>query len=342
MNKCLLTSESGNKSKSTEVMLPIVSAPMIRSYRIHAYLFSIIMCAHSDFYEYAISNYLCLHNKRSEVDYLDFHVDNYFQGLSSLFHDNSWFDFYQIDVTSTAGENMDYIKQVIIDGLKNGYYVIHCINESYLKHTVYYGGDICNNLEMTFGFSEIKDVFYVLDYNKYGNFGGEAVSSNDYIRAILTTTIQKKYLNFIRAKNNLTFKLDIEKAVKLLRCHISSKPAYSYTAYAGNLIGYKAVNHTLDTFKNSGIDFIKMRTIKEHKDMVFRYFKYICDSGMTSPSFFERYLHISKRMDNIFLCSIKDIITNASINTERIDLIAELNKRESQCIIDYLNDDGIL
>ena len=320
-----------------EITLPVLKDPFIRGYRIHAYLFCIVMHDHPDFYKYAISNYLCLHNKRAGVDYLDFHAENYFQSLATLFYDNSWFDHYSVDITS--GAEREYIKRVVVEGLNNGYYIIHGINESQLKHTVHYGGDVCNNIEMTYGFSDLKDSFFVLDYDRHGRFGGNAVKAGDYIKAVSTATVQKKYLNFVKAKKDLKFEFEPEKAIGLLKCHVCSEPAYpDYSAYAGNLIGYKAIERTLDLSKKNGIDFIKMRIIKEHKEMVFRYFKYACNSGVAPKCFLERYAKIKEEMKNIFWCMLKDSITNAPMATvaKRVNSISRLNEAEFICITDYL------
>ena len=320
-----------------EIVLPVLRNPLIKGYRIHAYLLCIMMRDYPDFYKYLISNYLCLHNKQSEIDYLDFHTENYFQDLATFFYNNSWFDFYSIDVT--VGAEKKYIKQIIVDGLVNGYYIIHSVNESHLKHTVHYGGDVCNNLEMTYGFSADKDSFFVLDYDRYGGFGGNMVNTDDYIKAVSTVTVQKNCLNFVRARRNLKFEFDSKKAIGLLKCHIFSEPAYpNYYAYSGNLIGYEAIERTLESSKRDGIDFIKMRIIKEHKDMVFRYFIYICNNGIAPRSFFERYERIKEAIDNVFLCMLKDSLTGTSRKTvvQRIKSISELNAMEFRCIMDYL------
>lgn len=325
----------------TDVVLPIPGNPWIRGYRIHTYFFCIMMRDCPDFYKYIISNYLCLHNKRSGVDYLDFHTENFFQRLGELFYDNSLFDYYRFDITPDV--DREHIKHTIADGLKNGYYIIHAINEAHLRHTARYGGNLCNNLEMTYGFSESRNSFFVFDYDMHGRLGGTEVAEDEYIKAISTVKVERNCLNFVKAKKGLFFEFDDKKATGLLRCHICSKPAYpDYIAYYGNLIGYEAIDRTLSVTKENGVDFIKIRIIKEHKNMILRYFGYICDNFAVPHSFFERYAEISEAMDNIFLCMFKDSMSDMknSNTSKRINSISKLNEREQKLLAEYLEYRG--
>lgn len=329
---------ANDNSSVNEFILPTESNPMLKSYRIHAYMIN-IMQEHSDFYYYLISNYLCLHNKRNGKDYLDFHLTNYFCNMKSLFYNNDWFDICQKDISSFNCSEENNIKDIIIDYLRKGYYVIHGVNESCLPHTIYYRGDVVNNIGMTCGYSYKLDSFCVLDYDKYGHFGCSWIPYTNYIQSIISTTIQNKFLNFIKTKQEIAFTFDQPTAIKLLKCHLNSQSAYpDYAAFSNNLIGYEAINRSLENMKNAGVDFIRLRAIKEHKNMVLRYLQHVCSEGIDDYIFYERYKIINRMMENIFMCILKDSFCDAPISQtiNRIKLIQEINKQEFQLISDYL------
>ncbi len=337
MIKKTLSNNSNDYNEAKDIALSITTTPLIRSYRIHAYMFN-LMQNHPTFLNYVISNYLCLHNKQNNRDYLDFHLDNYFCNMSSLFHDNSWFEIKQVDISSDEFKNPEAIKQTILEHLNQGYYAIHRVNEAYLPHTNYYGENCINNNEMTFGYSQRCDSFFVLDYNQNGQFCSSLVNSNDYLKAI-KITMSPIYLNFIKAKKEIDFCFDQPRALKLLRCHMDSITAYpEYKDFSNNLVGYRAVNRSLENMKNEGYDFIRLRVIKEHKNIVLRYFEYTCANGIDDPYFLEQYKIIDKMMETIFMCAIRDAMNNASQQTiiNRINSIIELNEKESQLISRYL------
>ncbi len=109
---------------SDEIKLLINPKPLIQCYRIHAYVLNIIGQRYPKFYDYVISNYLCLHNGKENIrrEYLDFHLDNNFIDIRSLFRDNSWFDVVQIyDFDSDHYVVKDEIKPLIISFLQKGY-----------------------------------------------------------------------------------------------------------------------------------------------------------------------------------------------------------------------------
>ena len=124
-----------------------------------------------------------------------------------------------------------------------------------------------------------------------------------------------------------------------MRCHIDSITAYpKYKDFSNNLIGYRAINRSLENMKDEGYDFIRLRVIKEHKNIVLRYLEFTCVNGIDNPYFLEQYKIIDKMMENIFMCAMRDAMNNASQQTiiNRINSIIELNEKESQLISRYL------
>lgn len=99
------------------MILSIDTNPLIRCYRIHAYVMNILMLADYNFEKYVLSNYLCLHNGKDGIrrEYLDFHLDNNYRNISDVFRDNEWFDIVQIhDFDSENYRNKKEIKDSII------------------------------------------------------------------------------------------------------------------------------------------------------------------------------------------------------------------------------------
>lgn len=88
--------------------------------------------------------------------------------------------------------------------IHEGYYVLHAVNEAYLPHSSMYGCGVDNNIEVSHGYNGNMDVFYLLNYNKSGNFCSSEVNANDYFNSIARTTVNNRLI-FIRAKKGLIF-----------------------------------------------------------------------------------------------------------------------------------------
>ena len=77
--------------KDQIIKLPINETPMIRCYRIHAYVMNILDVSHmSNWEKYVISHYLCLHNGAKKIarDYLDFHLENNYTNIVDGFRES--------------------------------------------------------------------------------------------------------------------------------------------------------------------------------------------------------------------------------------------------------------
>lgn len=324
------------------MILSIDTNPLIRCYRIHAYVMNILMLADYNFEKYVLSNYLCLHNGKDGIrrEYLDFHLDNNYRNISDVFRDNEWFDIVQIhDFDSENYRNKKEIKDSIIYFLNQGYYLLHNVNEYCLPHASAYGQYIDNNIAMTYGYDEKKDNFLLLDYNRNGHFGSSAVPSKDYFRAIFAVTVTNR-LNFIKAKKNLSWKFDNKKALNLLSCHIKSENAYSdHDDFKNNIFGYEGVERTLKELQSSEMNMIRIRVIKEHKDVVLKYMQYIVENGFTdNAEYYEAYKVICSNMNKIFMRILKRIICNDGRDfTCEIDAIRKLNESESELLQKYLS-----
>ena len=249
---------------------------MIRCYRIHGYLLNIMGTAYPDFEKYVISNYLCLHNGKENIrrEYLDFHLDNNFLDIKQLFRYNDWFDVIQVhDLNNENYKNSIEIKNLIIEFLEKGHYVLHNVNESYLSHTARYGKPDSNNIVMIYGYDFEKDTFLMLDYNAMGIFGTSEVISGEYLNSLAKVTVTNR-INFIKAKQGLTFEFDFERSLKLLDCYVQSKNAYpDHDDYMNNIFGYEGVERSLREMQYTGVNLIRMRAIIEHKDVILSYCK---------------------------------------------------------------------
>ena len=331
-----LMRDDGN---ADEIILPITINPPIRCYRIHAYIYNIIIHQYTDFTKYIASNYLCLHNGREGVrqEYLDFHIYNYFDSIYNMFYDNSWFDIIQLkamDYSSTYISEKE-IKRIIIDFLNNNYYILHKVNEEYLPHSDKYARESFYNIDMTIGYDFYNDMFLLLDYQQSGHFGISKVSSEEYLKSISTVNV-KNALNFIKIKPGLSFEFDRERAIKLLDCHINSKPLFKYKAYEPNIFGYDAVDRSISYMKDSGINLIRLRTIKEHKKIISNFMQISSTLGYDPATYYTQYKEIEHKMDIIFMKIIKKWEVNYQDYTNEIYLVEELNKVESDFLNNYI------
>ena len=286
--------------------LPINKDPWIRCYRIHANMLNIIGIAYPNFEKYVLSNYLCLHNRKEGCarEYLDFHLENNYLNIKDVFRNNDWFDIIQLkNINDKYYMNSKHCQEIIISFLNEGYYVLHNINEAYLPHSPKYKHDKekSNNIALTYGYNRSEDVLYILDYAHTGNFGSSSVQINDYLDSIANVTVANN-LNFIRAKKELEFRFDIRKSLKLLRCHINSQNAYlDHKDYDINIFGYEGVERTLNTLSTHGINMIRLRTLKEHKNIILKYLKYVIDNHYIDEiKYYEEYQKIEKNMEIIF------------------------------------------
>ena len=104
-------------------------------------------------------------------EYLDFHLDNNFINIRELWRNNNWFDTIQVhDFDDNNYLHAKEIKNLFMFFIHEGYYVLHAVNEAYLPHSSMYGCGIANNIELSHGYNDNMDVFYLLDYNKSRNF----------------------------------------------------------------------------------------------------------------------------------------------------------------------------
>lgn len=320
--------------------------PCVRCYRIHAYMLNIMGISYPKFYDYVISNYLCLHNGKDLIrkEYLDFHLDNNYLNIRDVFRNNDWFDIVQVHDFNVENYIGSYeIKNIIITFLHEGYYVLHNVNEAYLPHSSQYGESIetANNIALTYGYDREKDVFMMLDYDCNGRFGSSIVGTNDYLNSIANVTVTNR-LNFIRAKKGLEFNFDISRALKLLGCHIYSKNAYpDHEDYKNNIFGYEGVERTLREISSNGLNIIRIRAIKEHKDIVLKHIKYVLDNHyIDRKEYYDDYKEIYNDMNIIFMRFIKKMISGRRNFNEEIDDIRRLNEKEANLIEKYLHEVG--
>ena len=326
---------------SNGIILPINFNPWVRCYRIHAYVFNLIGQKYPKFSDYAISNYLCLHNGKENIrqEYLDFHLDNNYINIRSLFRNNSWFDIVQIDESDNTNYiAKDELKHNIISFLQKGYYVMQIVNEEFLRHSARYGCHFSDNIALIYGYCAKTDAFLMLDYNAEGRFGQSYVPSEDYFKALYSVTVTNR-INFIKAKDNLDFQFEKAKAQKLLRCYIESESAYTdHADYVNNIVGYMGVERTLKDSLSTGINLIRIRAIQEHKDMVARYMKYVYENEYIDTKFYyDEYLIIAKKMHTIFMKLLKKDLLKVYDTTCEIDAIRRLNEDEVKLLERYLS-----
>ena len=328
-----------------ETICPVNTNPYIRCYRVHAYMLNIVGLSNKSFDKYVFTNYLCLHNGKENIrrEYLDFHLDNNFLNIKDLYRYNDWFDIFQIsrfgsfDKTSCSN-----LKEIIIDFLKKDYYILHNINEAYLPHSATYGGSDLNNIVLTHGYDKENDTFMLLDYDKTGRFGSSIVKSQDYLNSISMVTVTNR-LNFIKSKPNLDFSFDQNKALKLLKCHIESQNAYlDHEDLKNNIFGYEAIERTLNCALKNGINMIRMRVIKEHKEIILKYLMSVFDYNyIDNKNFIIEYKLIVNQMNNIFMRFIKNNMLGINQDIELIDSIRSLNYKELDILSRYLKYCGI-
>lgn len=330
------------KKKQT-ILIPVNIDPPIRCYRIHAYLINIIGNAYPDFSLYIISNYLSLHNgdERWRREYLDFHLDNNFINVSDLFLDNSWFDVVQIDFSASSKLLDSEVKEQIIFYLKKGYYVLHRVNECALPHANVYQQKDSENNAMTFGYVYDEDSFIVLDYDKDGRFGSSFVCCKDYMNSLYT--VNSEYflkLNFIKAKPGLSFAFNEERARKLLSCYINCENAYPDNPYyVNNIFGYDGVERALKEMEK-GVNMIRLRVIKEHKEIILRYMEYVTTHHLIDSDYFlNEYREIKNKMNIVFMKILKKKFGFGQSETEynlEYDEIRRINERESGLLYQFL------
>lgn len=326
-------------------MQPIELTPWIRCYRIHAYMMNIVGIPYPDFQKYVLSNYLCLHNGKENIrrEYLDFHLENNFLNISDVFRDNTWFDIIQLRAFDCDNYNcLGEIKQIIVEMLEKGYYVLHKVNEVYLPHTAAYGGAAANNINtLTCGYDDKSDVFFMLDYDGKGQFGISRVLCDDYLSSIAGVTVSN-CLNFMQAKKNLTFQFDLKKSLQLIKCYIFSENAYpNHDDYKNNIFGYEGVERTLNDMEKNGINMIRVRAIMEHKEILLKYMKYVTDHNcIDSSRYYNDYFVICKDMKGIFMKVLKKMITceDRCDYRKEIDMIRQLNEVENHLLERYLSE----
>lgn len=327
------------------IKLPIDINPIIRSYRIHAYLINIVGNIYkNEFEKYIISNYLCLHNGIPNIliDYLDFHINNNYLNNKDMFRDNSWFyitQLYEFDIANYIKN--DHIKKLIIDFLSDGYYVIQNVNEACLFHTIKYGSDTVNNISLLYGYDALLDSFMMLDYNYHGDFCGSLVPAREYFMSI-SSTIGKNRLNFIKIKEGLQFDFDFEHSLNLLKCHVYSLNAYpDHDEYNNHLFGYESVKRSLDEIQNNGINMINIRVIMEHKNILLKYFRYITDYNyVNNQKYYEFYKKINVEMRIVFMKILKKSVLKSNDYKPEINRICELNFEERKLLKNFLMEQG--
>lgn len=323
------------------VSLPINVNPIIRSYRVHSYLINIMENIYPDFEKYVISNYLCLHNgkKNIRMEYLDFHLDNNFLSIRELFRNNSWFDVVQIsDCNCQDNRKQIETRDLIVEFLNRGYYVLHGVNESCLSHTVRYGKPVSNNIAMTYGYNYKRNTFFLLDYNNKGRYGPSEVSYEEYFNSLKTVTIDNR-LNFIKAKNGLVFNFDFERSIKLLKCHVHSQNAYqNHDDYMNNVFGYEGVERSLEEMQKTGINLVRMRVIMEHKNTVLSCLRYASDNNLIDVNIVKYYNEINKKMHTIFMKIFKKaFVCKDNVNySDDFDDIRLLNENEETLMKKFL------
>ena len=308
-------------------------------------MLNIVGLSNKSFDKYVFTNYLCLHNGKENIrrEYLDFHLDNNFLNIKDLYRYNDWFDIFQISrFGSFDNTSCSNLKEIIIDFLKKGYYILHNINEAYLPHSATYGGSDFNNIVLTHGYDKDNDTFMLLDYDNTGRFGSSIVKSQDYLNSISRVTVTNR-LNFIKSKTDLDFSFDQNKALKLLKCHIESQNAYlDHEDLKNNIFGYEAIERTLNCALKNGISMIRMRVIKEHKEIILKYLMSVFDYNyIDNKNFIIEYKLIVNQMNNIFMRFIKNNILGINQNIELIDSIRSLNYKEADLLDRYLKYCGI-
>lgn len=329
--------------KDQIIKLPINETPMIRCYRIHAYVMNILDVSHiSNWEKYVISHYLCLHNGAKKIarDYLDFHLENNYTNIVDGFRDNSWFDIIQVhDFNIEDHKNSQNIKNLIISYLEDRYYCLQNVNEACFPHTYYYGGSVFNNISMVYGYDATKDVFMMLDYDSQDRFGTSRVSFDDYFAAISSVTVRNR-LNFIKANQNHCFKFDFNHSLKLLNCYLHSQNAYSdHNEYTNHIFGYESVERTLYETQNNRMNIINIRAILEHKDILLKYFRYVTNNSyIKNENFLKIYEEINEEMHIIFMKILKKMMFagNNCNYLKESDLIRRLNEKEAELLRCYL------
>ena len=318
--------------------LPVEENPIIRCYRIHAYLLNIIGIPYkNEFDRYLISHYLALHNTY-RGDYLDFHLENNYLNIREMFRDNNWFRVIQMHHFDPEDDSeLSNIRECIVEFIKKGYYIVQNVDESCLKHTSKFGGVPVNNISMITGYDDINDAFYMLDYDAYGLFCVSSVPSNEYFHSVSQVTVSNR-LNFVKAKENIDFSFDFEHSLKLLRCYLCSQNAYpDHVDYKNHVFGYEGVDMAFRDIHC--LNMVDIRAILEHKNIMCKYFEYITNNGyLKKDTYVLMYKDIALQMKIIFLKIIKKILlykNNRDYTTE-CDAIRRLNEKEAKLLEGYL------
>ena len=305
---------------------------------------SIIGKEYPDFEKYVLSNYLCLHNGREKIrrEYLDFHLDNNYLNINDMFRNNEWFDIVQIrDFDCNNYMHKNEIKELILYFLNNGYYVLHNLNESYLPHSSMFGRFNANNISMVYGYNDTNDSFMLLDYDLNGRFGPSAVLSSDYLKALSAVTCTNR-INFIKAKKGLCFEFDNNRALNLLTCHINSENAYTnHEDYINNIFGYKGIERAINEMYSNGLNMIRIRVIKEHKDVVQKYMKYVAENHLCDDrKYYNEYTTICNDMNCIFFKILKKmaVLKNEQDYGNELEEIKKINDKEAILLEKYLRN----
>ena len=225
--------------------------------------------------------------------------------------------------------------------LRAGYYILQNVNEGCFQHSLVYGQDIATNICMLYGYNEDKNQFYILDYNKQGHFGSSVVSSREYFNAF-SSVPNRNRLNFIKAKDNISFDFDFDQSIKLLNSHINSTNAYQdHNEYLNHIFGYRSVERSLREVKNEGMNITNFRVILEHKNILLKYFQYVTDTlQLVDGSFFDLYKKINEKMNIIFIKIVKKLMVCPNENNfdEECDAIRQINEAEADLISKYISN----
>ena len=322
-------------------ILPVHFDPLVRCYRIHAYLINIIKQSYDNFDQYIISNYLSLHNGKEGLrrEYLDFHIKNNFINMIDLFYDNGWFDVVQVhDLHKENYFQSKEIIDLIIYFTSKGYYLLQKINEEFLTHSAMYG-ITSDNTVLIHGVDLKSRSFYILDYKKNGRFCTSKISFNDYLKSTATVIVPNR-INFIKAKENLKWEFDYPNAKRLIKCYVDSTNAYpDNESIKNNIFGYEAVERTIKALQTQGMSLIRIRAIKEHKDILLRYFEYITQhEWLDDTSYVDNYNVLCNQMNVAFLKILKKMVLGESnlCFKEDIYTIEKINERERVLLERYL------
>lgn len=328
-----------------DIKLPIQIRPIVRCRKIHAYLINIMNAAsNNNFEKYIICNYLCLHNGVEKIcrNYLDFHLSNNYLNIVDVFKDNSWFDIIQVNKIDTENDRTNnYIKEILIQMLHAGYFVLQNVNEGLFPHSFAYGNSVAPNVCMLYGYNEYEDRFYILDYDKYGHFGSCTVSSEEYFGAVSSVPNRNRF-DFIKVKDTVTFSFDFEHSINLLQSQIGSFNAYpDHLEYQNHIFGYASIERSLHEAEKGQLSISDFRAILEHKDVLSRYFQYVTQNlNLVDDYFYNYYKEINEKMHQIFMKIIKKSLSYSTENifSKECDAIRRINEEEAALINKYVSN----